>query len=41
MTAADRQQWSRGSVQDWANETFEIASKEIYAHVTGGEAAAP
>jgi hypothetical protein len=40
-TVIERKQWERLTPAEWANESFQLASKEIYAHVSGGEAAAP
>jgi len=35
VTAADRKKWQAGDAQDWANESFQVASAEIYAKVSG------
>jgi nuclease S1 len=41
MSASTTQQWERGTARDWANESFQLASKEIYSHISGGDVAAP
>jgi len=35
ITAGEKQQWSQGSVADWANQSFQIAKTEIYSTLPG------
>lgn len=35
ITPADKSVWKPGSVVDWANETFHVAGREIYANLPG------
>jgi hypothetical protein len=35
ITPDEVRDWKRGSVEDWANETFRVAGKEIYAKFPG------
>jgi hypothetical protein len=33
ITLAEMENWRKGTVEDWANETFGVASREIYARL--------
>jgi hypothetical protein len=35
ITPADRNAWKSGNVEDWANGTFHVAGREIYAKLPG------
>jgi hypothetical protein len=35
ITPQDRAQWDSGNAADWANESFRVASREIYAKLPG------
>jgi hypothetical protein len=35
ITPAETVSWRKGTVEDWANETFGAASQEIYARIPG------
>ena len=35
ITAAEKRQWSRGSMVDWANQSFQIAKTKIYPTLPG------
>jgi hypothetical protein len=35
ITAAEKRQWSQGSVVDWANQSFQIAKARIYPALPG------
>ncbi|MDR3499931.1 MAG: S1/P1 nuclease [Parvibaculum sp.] len=35
ITPEEKRQWSRGSVVDWANQSFQIAKNKIYATLPG------
>lgn len=37
LSTVDRRNWQSGSAQDWANESFQIASAEIYAKLMGSD----
>lgn len=42
ISATDKAAWSQGNAMDWANETFGVASRVIYANLQGsGDTAAP
>jgi hypothetical protein len=42
VSSADRKQWQSESTRDWANESFQVASTEIYAKLMGsGDTKAP
>lgn len=35
ITPAERTSWSRGTIADWANETFDVAKTDIYRGMQG------
>jgi nuclease S1 len=35
ITPDEKRAWSAGTARDWANESFQIAKREVYGHISG------